>query len=295
MAKTEFQIFLEDEINKVKGIYYPVKAGFFRRLFIKDAPCDRIHPNPGDEFCSPEVGPNYEIISGYERDFRVTGGKQTDLHFMKSKAEEPLMVEKTRPEGYMILNGHHRWAAAHRAGLKKIGIKIVDLTQETDIRKMIKKANSDRRVSLDLDEVVLRKEGDPCVEKPLSFPLNRIYHERIRLGIPALFHKMIAEGYDIWVYSAQYYSLDYLKHLFQHYHVQVTGIVTGTARKISEGKKSGKEIEKMITAKYNTTIHIDNDLVLRTFRDSKQFEEYRVTASDEGWSRAVLEIIGAMK
>ena len=51
----------------------------------------------------------------------------------------------------------------------------------------------------------------------------------------------------------------------------------------------------MITAKYNTTIHIDNDLVLRTFRDSKQFEEYRVTASDEGWSRAVLEIIGAMK
>ena len=295
MAKTEFQIFLEDEINKVKGIYYPVKAGFFRRVFIKDAPCDRIHPNPGDEFCSPEVGPNYEIISGYERDFRATGGKQADLHFMKSKAEEPLMVEKTRPEGYMILNGHHRWAAAHRAGLKKVGIKIVDLTQETDIRKMIKKANSDRRVSLDLDEVVLRKEGDPCVEKPLPFPLNRIYHERIRLGIPALFHKMIAEGYDIWVYSAQYYSLDYLKHLFQHYHVQVTGIVTGTARKISEGKKSGKEIEKMITAKYNTTIHIDNDLVLRTFRDSKQFEEYRVTASDEGWSRAVLEIIGAMK
>ena len=137
MAKTEFQIFLEDEINKVKGIYYPVKAGFFRRLFIKDAPCDRIHPNPGDEFCSPEVGPNYEIISGYERDFRATGGKQADLHFMKSKAEEPLMVEKTRPEGYMILNGHHRWAAAHRAGLKKIGIKIVDLTQETDIRKML--------------------------------------------------------------------------------------------------------------------------------------------------------------
>ena len=38
MAKTEFQTFLEQEVNKVKGVYYPVKAGFLRRLLIKEYP-----------------------------------------------------------------------------------------------------------------------------------------------------------------------------------------------------------------------------------------------------------------
>ena len=30
--------------------------------------------------------------------------------------EEPLIVEKVHPEGYMLLNGHHRWAAALKTG-----------------------------------------------------------------------------------------------------------------------------------------------------------------------------------
>ena len=26
--------------------------------------------------------------------------------------EDPIVVEKVHPDGYMILNGHHRWAAS---------------------------------------------------------------------------------------------------------------------------------------------------------------------------------------
>ena len=294
MAKTEFQVFLEEEINKVKGVYYPVRAGFLRRTFIKKAACSKLHPNPEDEFCDPEVGPNYEIISGYERDYRKAGGVVDNLRYMGSGAAEPLMVEKTRPEGYMILNGHHRWAAALRIGMKKIRIQIADLTQEKDIRRMIEKSRSDRRVTLDLDEVVFRPEGDPCTEKKLRFPLNRFYRERLRAGIPALFHDLNAKGYDIWVYSAQYYSMEYVKLLFRHYHVRVTGIVTGTARKYPKGAGSGKEIEKMVTARYRTTLHIDNNLVLRTSTDSTEFEEYRVNDAGSGWAREIMEIIGKM-
>ena len=69
-TKTEFQLFLESEVNKVKGIYYPVKAGFLRRLLIKKVSCRKLHPNPNDEFCFPEIGPNYGIISDYEKAFR---------------------------------------------------------------------------------------------------------------------------------------------------------------------------------------------------------------------------------
>ena len=295
MARTEIQSFIEEEVNKVKGIYYPVKAGFLRRAFIKRARCRKLHPNPADEFCDPEIGPNYEILSGYEKDYRTTGGRTSELNYLNSNAVMPLMVEKTRPEGYMILNGHHRWAAAVRAGISKIGIHIVDLTAEKDVRKMIEKATSDRRVTLDLDEVVFRPEGDACVEKALHFPLNRVYKERIRLGIPALFHDLNAKGYDIWIYSAQYYSMEYLKQFFRHYHVRVTGIVTGTARKTPRGAETVKEMDRMVAAKYHTTLHIDNQLVLRTSRDSREFEEYRLSGSDAGWSREVMEIIGEMK
>ena len=30
-SKTKFQVFLDEEVNKVKGIYYPVKAGICRQ------------------------------------------------------------------------------------------------------------------------------------------------------------------------------------------------------------------------------------------------------------------------
>lgn len=292
MAKTEFQTFLEQEANKVKGVYYPVKAGFLRRLLIKEYPCSKLHPNPEDEFCFPDIGPNYEIISNYEREYR---NLLAGMDVRNSGVKEPLMIEKTKPDGYMILNGHHRWAAARRTGVRKIKVKIVDLTTQKDIRKMLEKARSDKRVTLDLDEVVFRPADDPYLEDALRFPLNRMYKERIRRGVIALFHTLNAKGYDIWVYSSQYYSLSYLVYFFRHYHVKVTGIVTGTARKTAGSAEEKKETEKMVEAHYRTTLHIDNDMVLRTVRDSKEFDEYKLTGSAEGWSREVIDIIGKMK
>ena len=90
-----------------------------------------------------------------------------------SGAKEPVMVEKTRPDGYMILNGHHRWAAAYRVGLRKLKIKIVDLTTQRDIRKMLENATSDKRVTLDLDEVVFRPATDPYLEQSLRLTKER--------------------------------------------------------------------------------------------------------------------------
>ncbi len=178
---------------------------------------------------------------------------------------------------------------------EKLRIKIVDLTQEEDIRKMLGSARSDKRISLDLDEVVFGKEGDGYLEKALPFPLNRIYKERVRLGIPALFNALKDAGYDIWIYTARYYSADYLKFCLRHYHAPVTGIVTGTARKGPPGSDTMKELEKRMNAKYDKTVHIDNESVIVTTHGSRDFEEYRLSGSAASWSREALDILTSGK
>ena len=294
-GKTKFQAFLEAEVNKTKGIYYPVKAGLFRRHFVKSLPCSKLHPNPNDEFCFPDIGPNYEIIANYREIFLGIRDFVAKTEFEESEVREPIVVEKISPDGYMILNGHHRWAAALQIGLKRLPVQIVDLTQETDIQKMLRATGFHKRVTLDLDEVVFCPDSDSCLEKGLPFPANRIFKERIRLGIPALFHTLNSKGYDIWIYTAKYYSLDYLRRYFWHYRVHVTGIVTGTARKGPPGTNTMKELEKVLETKYKSTVHIDNDMVLRTFRGERGFEDYPLNAPASGWSRKVVEIIERMK
>ena len=295
MGKTQFETFLEEEVSKVKGIYYPVKAGFLRRVFIRRIACSKLHPNPDDEFCFPDIGPNYEIMSRYEKDYRRVGSNPADMSFIDSSIREPIEIEKIHPDGYMILNGHHRWGAAIRTGIDRISVKIVDLTQEKDIRKMLKSSGFDRRVTLDLDEVVFGQENNACIEKPLPFPLKRIYRERLRLGIPSLFHLMNSYGYDIWIYTARYYSLEYLQQYFKHYRVHVTGIVTGAARKGPAGSDTRKELEKLLDSKYKSTVHIDSSAVLRTVRGSGSFEEFALSGSDESWPREVTEIFEKMR
>ena len=147
-SNTAFDEFIASEVKKYKGVYVPVKAGILQRALIRWTPCASLHPNPDDEFCSPKVGPNYQIISEYMYSFRLE--RQSSKQFIK----EPLTVQKIRPDGYMILNGHHRWAAALQLGFRRIPIEIVDLTQEMDIRNILQYSKHDKRVTLDLDEVV---------------------------------------------------------------------------------------------------------------------------------------------
>ena len=293
--KDSFQVYLKKEIDKVKGTYYPVHAGFLKRAFIKWTKHRKLHPNPNDEFCLPEVGPSYGIISRYEEEYRQVRDSPGDIAFIKDGVREPLEVEKTRPEGYMILNGHHRWAAAYRAGVDKMPIHIIDMTQEKDIRKMLRNSRNRRRAVLDLDEVVLRPEDDPCLEKPLPFPINRIYRERIRLGVPALFHTLRQQGWDVWVYTARICSLGYIKHLLLHYHTPVTGIVTGTARKGPPGSDTMKEMEELLKTKYDAMMHIDGSMVLCTYTGSRRYEQYPLSGSPRTWSREVMEIIEKRK
>ena len=284
-ANTEFEAFIAEEVKKYRGILVPVKAGLLERMLVRKLDYSKLHPNPADEFCNAKIGPNYGIIGDYIKMIRQYKSLQPNSW------DEPLIVEKVHPDGYMLLNGHHRWAAAIRTGFSPVPVSIVNLTQETDIEQMIRNSKHDKRVTLDLDEVVFCSDDESLAEKPLPFPQNKMYKERIRRGIPALLHFLAMQGYDVWVYTARYYSMDYISAYFSRYSVKVDGIITGAGRKTGDRAEAEARTEKLFENQYVETLHIDNDTVLRTRRDSREFEEYSVDAPVAEWSHAVMEIV----
>lgn len=285
-TNTQFEDFLAAEIKSGKGVSFPVKTGFVRRMLTKKANCYSLHPNPEDEFCMPEVGPNYEIISKYQQQF---------LHGLKSSVPdyfgEPIIVERLHPDGYRIINGHHRWAAALRIGLEKIPVQIVNLMHEADVKRILENSTHTKRVALDLDEVIFRTAEDSPYEKPLPFPWNRFYKDRIRLGVPALFHFLATKGYDIWLYSAQYHSIDTIQNYFHKYHVKVDGIMTAIEKRRQSSEESEKKLENLIMKKYRYTLHIDNDSVLQIFSETKSFREFPLSGSPEEWSQEIMNVV----
>ena len=148
--KTALEKLLSEELAKYKGVYVPAKAGLLRRALVRNVSCKKMHPNPNDEFCDPHIGPNQQIIARYADEIR-----HIREHPYLKCFDEPIMIEKIHPDGYMILNGHHRWIAAVRADVKRLPVRIVNLTQEKDIRNMLKRSKHVKRITLDLEEIVL--------------------------------------------------------------------------------------------------------------------------------------------
>ena len=289
-SSTQFERFLQEEVEKYRGVSVPLRAGLLERALVRRVNIKKLHPNPGDEFCMPEIGPNFEIISRYCQAIRSTKDHGAPQIFT-----EPLSVEKMSPDGYMILNGHHRWAACLRSGIDKVRIEIVNATHEADIRSMLQATDNHRRVTLDLDEVVFRPQGDKAVEKRRLFALRPLERKPIRLGIPALFRFLTANGYDVWVYTKHYYSLDDVEHCFEKRRAGVTGVVTGTGRKTMKNLAPGDRAENLIADKYDVTIHIDNDMLLKTSRKTGGFEEFPLKGTAGDWSREIMDIIQGMK
>jgi len=289
-SNTQFEQFLQGEVEKYRGVAVPLRASLLERALVRRVNIKKLHPNPGDEFCMPEIGPHFGIISNYCEAIRNAQNYGTGEFF-----NEPLTVEKMSPDGYMILNGHHRWAACLRSGINKVTIEIVNTTHEADIRSMLQSTDNHRRVTLDLDEVVFRPQGDKAVEKRRLFALRPLERKPMRLGIPALFRFLSSKGYDVWVYTKNFYSLDDVEHCFESRHAGVTGVVTGTGRKTVKSLGTGDQAENLIADKYDMTIHIDNDMLLKTSRKTGEFEEFPLKGTAGDWSREIMDIIQGMK
>lgn len=295
MAQTRQELMdhVAAEVKKYRDIYVPVRTGLLTRMLVKRLACMKIHPNPNDEFCMPAIGPNFSIISKYQEEIRNARdwGKREPFAV-------PLVVERIQPDGYLLLNGHHRWAAAIISNVKKVPVKIVNVTHEMDVKRMLWNSRHEKRAALDLDEVVFGTEGTEgadALEKPLPFPFSRFYKNRLRLGIPALFRFLAVNGYDIWVYSSEFYSMDYIRQLFNLHHVRVTGIVTGTDRKQQAASEFRKRVDGMIAQHYPVTLSIDREALLRVDSRTHDCEEFALSGSAVEWSHEIIEKIGRLE
>ena len=286
MAKSRLAEFVSDDIENQKGVAVPVSAGLLERLFVRSARCTNLHPNPEDEFSMDSVGPSYGIIGDYEKKFRDA------MNLNMRVFDDPLIVEKLRPQGYLLLNGHHRWAAAMRCNIKRVPIKIVNCTTEYIIRSVLERSTHNKRVTIDLEEVIFRPEDYPYLEKKaFIFPFSLRFKHRIRMGIPAFLFFLEKHGYDIWVYAADYYSIDDICKFFKAYSVNVDVIITGVSKRRQNKTESEIRMDQLIANKYSTTLHIDNETILETHGKSGEFFEHAIDSSEEDWSKKAIAIV----
>lgn len=273
-----------NDVEKYNPVRKVIKAGLIERYAVRHCETDKIHPNPRDEFSMDDVGPNLEIVGNYAADVRFLLAHSMEVF------SEPLIVQKMEPDGYMLLNGHHRWFACLRMKVKKVHIQIVNLVSEEDLNRMIAGSDNHMRVVFDLDEVLLTSDED--MQDAIKDNLfSRRIKERLRLGASDLLKKLQEMGYDIWIYSAGYYSEEYITDFFSMYEITVDGIINGFNEKRRTDSEEALRIRKKMEEKYRRALHIDNESVLCTNTVSKEFEQYEIKNSGPEWAESISQIV----
>ena len=111
---------VQEDLEKYNGRRELVQANFIDILTVRHLSPDQMHVNPDDDFVNPKVGPNEEIVDKYIDEAR------RDMEMGKMSFDEAIMVSKLEEGEYMIVNGHHRWAAAIKVGLTEVRVVVVN-------------------------------------------------------------------------------------------------------------------------------------------------------------------------
>ncbi len=113
-----------DDLEKTEGNRELVRVGFLERRRVRHLSPRELHVNPDDEFTDPNIGPSDRIISEYMDLIRNLQFQHSDIF------DEPVLVNRMKAGGYMILNGHHRWAAALQRGLDRLHVQLMNPEQK---------------------------------------------------------------------------------------------------------------------------------------------------------------------
>ena len=117
---SSFYDYVQADLDSFYGKREVVRVSVLERLIVRKVSPKEMHVNPDDEFSDPDIGPNDRIISEYCNDIDELKMYNKDIF------PEPIMVYKMALEGYLILNGHHRWAASMQRGLDKVRVAILN-------------------------------------------------------------------------------------------------------------------------------------------------------------------------
>lgn len=275
--------YIANDVEKYEGIMRHEKSGLLKRIFTNKVDPRELHPNPADEFSMPEIGPNMEIVENY--------GDIVDQALLLRLPifDEPIIIEKMSPDGYMLLNGHHRWAAALKRDVKKVRVRLVNVTHEADVHRVLGTVKNVKRATFDIDDIVFAKEGDQ--EEPISFPYNLVYKHRMKLGIAALMQNLWDRGYDIWVFTSEYHSREYYRRFFQIHGVEVTGIVNGMDTKKAKRTEKKESLWEAFRNQYKMSITVLKDSIIYNNAATREFEKIDINREELDASKNVLEII----
>ncbi|MBQ9289857.1 MAG: ParB N-terminal domain-containing protein [Clostridia bacterium] len=256
----------------------PVKSSLLKRLLVISAPVTSLHPNPEDEFTDPNIGPDEEIVNDYAKKISYSRSMLNPLPM------KPLIVERISTGGYMILNGHHRWLAAKRQGVKKLPIMIVNATHEDDVLNRMKELENSMCVSFDLDEVLLCPDASVPLDH-LSFPRNLLYKWPVRKDAGSLLSELRRLGFDVWVYTGNYKAPELIQKTLKAHGGMADGIISGMNL-----AKSNTTLKTAFTQKYNTILHVDSERILWVHPATKEFDSLELSR-DADWANDAISKI----
>lgn len=145
------------------------------------------------------------------------------------------------------------------------------------------------RISFDLDDTLFVDPEKFKTEKPLPFPFNKIFRERLRLGTIRLFNYLKKHEIETWIYTTSFRSERYIRGLFRCYKIRLDGIVNGKrhASEIQYGKR--EPMPSKYPSRYKIDLHIDDDISVKQNGDTYGFRVMILGEDDPDWTKKIIE------
>ncbi len=150
-------------------------------------------------------------------------------------------------------------------------------------------------VSFDLDDTLFVPEDGFRVEKPLRFPYNLIYKERLRLGTVELMRWIRAENIGLWIYTTSFRSQSYIRGLFRRYGITVDQIVNGKRHALEVQGSRREAMPSKYPCRYKIDLHVDDDVSVLQNGRTFGFRVLLVAGDEDGWTDRVKNEIERVK
>lgn len=147
------------------------------------------------------------------------------------------------------------------------------------------------RISFDLDDTLFVDPKKFKTEKALTFPLNKIFRERLRLGTKELFNYLKEHNIEPWVYTTSFRSEHYIRRLFRCYGIRLCEVVNGERHAREVQRDNGETLPSKYPGKYRIDLHIDDDISVKQNGDTYGFRVHIIGAEDDMWAEKIINRI----
>lgn len=150
-------------------------------------------------------------------------------------------------------------------------------------------------VSFDLDDTLFVSPDEFKTERELSFPLNKIYKERLRYGTISLLNNIREQGIQIWIYTTSFRSEKYIRRLFRCYGIKADNIINGSRHEKEVQRSKSEAMPSKYPSKYHIDLHIDDDISVLENGRQYGFRVFLVGVQDDEWDKKIINEVERIK